>query len=172
MSTEQSPREHQPQDDPAPTDEQRVVSASRVVHADPDVVFDLVADPNLHPRWDGNDNTAQAQDAQRIRARGEVFVMLNTSGKVRDNQVVEFEEGRLIAWQPGEVGQPRPGHLWRWEFAPAEGGTLVTHTYDWTALTDEKRMAKARSTKESNLQASVDRLAAMAEGREQTEGSE
>jgi hypothetical protein len=41
--------------------------------------------------------------------------------------------------------------------------TLVTHTYDWTQLTDEKRMSRARATTADRLQASLDRLAELAE---------
>ena len=40
-----------------------------------------------------------------------------------------------------------------------DGGTLVTHTYDWTQLTDEKRLARARATLPDNLMASLDLLA-------------
>ncbi len=40
----------------------------------------------------------------------------------------------------------------------------MTHTYDWTQLTDEKRLARARATTADRLQASLDRLAALAEG--------
>ena len=75
-----------------------------------------------------------------------------------------FAEGRLIAWRPSEAGGTPPGHLWRWELEPVDDGhTLVTHTYDWTQLTDPKRMERARNTKAENLRASIDRLAAIAE---------
>jgi hypothetical protein len=41
--------------------------------------------------------------------------------------------------------------------------TLVTHTYDWTQLTDEKRYERARATTSAKLQISLDRLAALVE---------
>ena len=41
--------------------------------------------------------------------------MTLTSGSIRENHVVEFDEGRLIAWRPSEPGAQPPGHLWRWE---------------------------------------------------------
>jgi hypothetical protein len=41
--------------------------------------------------------------------------------------------------------------------------TRVTHTYDWTELTDEKRFARARATTADTLEASLDRLAALVE---------
>jgi hypothetical protein len=43
-----------------------------------------------------------------------------------------------------------------------ETHTLVTHTYDWTELTDVTRLAKARTTTADNLHASLDRLAEIA----------
>jgi len=145
------------------TDE-RIVTASREVHAPADQVFALIADPARQPEWDGNDNLGSAAPGQRVHAVGDVFVMENAGGNIRQNHVVEFVEGRVIAWTPSEVGQPPPGHLWRWEIAPIDsGGCLVTHTYDWTRLTDETRLPRARATTSDRLAASVDHLAALAE---------
>jgi uncharacterized protein YndB with AHSA1/START domain len=151
-------------------DETRVVSYERVVHADPDRIFELIASPAAQPTWDGNDNLASAAADQRIRQAGDVFATTLTNGAVRENHVVEFEEGRRIAWRPAEPGQQPPGHLWRWELEPVDGGdaapsavTVVRHTYDWTELTDPNRMTRARATTAERLQASVDRLADLAE---------
>lgn len=88
-----------------------------------------------------------------------------TRGHVRDNHVVEFVEGSRIAWKPAEPGQEPPGHLRRWELEPIDGSqTRVTHTYDWTQLTDENRFPRARATTPDRLRASLDRLAVLAEG--------
>ena len=145
-------------------DVSRSVKATREVAAGAEVIFALIADPSQQPQWDGNDNLAEAPMGQRIRAAGEVFTMVLTGGKVRENHVVEFEEGRRIAWRPADPGQRPAGHLWRWELEPAgESTTLVTHTYDWSQLTDENRFARARSMTSGMLQASVDRLAERAE---------
>jgi uncharacterized protein YndB with AHSA1/START domain len=146
------------------SDESRVVSATREVAAPAEVIFELIADPAQQPRWDGNDNLAEAPDGQRVGGVGAVFTMLITQGSIRDNHVVEFDEGRIIAWQPAEQGGAPLGHLWRWELEPVDAThTRVTHTYDWTLLTDEKRMVRARNTTADRLQASLDGLAALAE---------
>ena len=143
----------------------RVVSASREIAAGPAPIFDLIADPAEQPRWDGNDNLAGAQVGQRVRCTGDVFTMTLTRGDVRENHVVEFDEGRRIAWLPSEPGHQPPGHLWRWELEPVgPSRTRVTHTYDWTRLTDEMRLPRARATTADKLMASLDRLAALAEG--------
>ncbi|MBO3741290.1 SRPBCC family protein [Actinoplanes flavus] len=147
-----------------PQDDSRIVSAGRVIAAGADRIFELIADPARQPRWDGNDNLTEAAAGQRVRSAGQVFAMTLTNGQVRENHVVEFTEGRLIAWRPAEPGQATPGHLWRWELEPVDAThTRVTHTYDWTELTDERRFPKARATTGDRLQASVDRLAAVAE---------
>jgi len=146
------------------SDESRVVSTSRDVAAPADVIFELIADPSQHPSWDGNDNVTEAPAGQRVRGVGEVFTMSIYTGDVRENHVAEFVEGRLIAWRPSEPAAPPLGHLWRWELEPLDDGrTRVTHTYDWSRLTDEKRFVRARATTADRLQASVDRLAALAE---------
>jgi uncharacterized protein YndB with AHSA1/START domain len=145
--------------------ETRVVSVSREIAAGPERIFELIADPAQQPRWDGNDNLAEAAPGQRVRAVGDEFTMTLTGGAVRENHIVEFDEGRRIAWTPSPVGEKPPGHLWRWELEPAgASGTRVTHTYDWTQLTDEGRMARARANTPAALQSSLDRLAALAEG--------
>ena len=109
----------------------RVTSASREIAADAGTIFELIADPAQQPRWDGNDNLAAAAAGQRVRRAGDVFTMWITTGSIRENHVVEFDEGRLIAWMPAEVGRKRPGHLWRWELEPLGASrTRVTHTYE------------------------------------------
>jgi uncharacterized protein YndB with AHSA1/START domain len=142
------------------SDESRVVCASLVIEARPEAIWELVAEPAHQPSWDGNENLARAEPGQRPRAVGDVFRTTLTGGAVRENHVVELEEARRIAWRPAEPGAEPPGHLWRWELEPREDGTtLVTHTYDWTQLTDEGRFARARATLPENLMASLERLA-------------
>ena len=142
----------------------QIVSASRDIAAPAADIFELIADPAQQPRWDGNDNLAEAPTGQRVRAAGDMFTMTTTKGSVRENHVVEFVEGQRIAWRPSEPGQPAPGHLWRWELEPIDTShTRVTHTYDWTQLRDENRLPRARATTPDKLGASLDRLAALAE---------
>ncbi|MFI5959687.1 SRPBCC family protein [Cryptosporangium sp. NPDC051539] len=137
---------------------------SRTVAASAETIFALIADPSRQPEWDGNDNLAVAESGQRVRGVGDVFVMTLTQGQNRENHVVEFTEGRRIAWRPSEPGKPQPGHLWRWVLEPIDGSnTRVTHVYDWTELTDEKRLPKAAATTPDMLSGSLDRLAALAE---------
>jgi uncharacterized protein YndB with AHSA1/START domain len=144
-------------------DETHVVSADREIAAPAARIFELIADPAAQPRWDGNANLAESEGG-RVRGVGDMFAMTLTTGSVRENHVVEFEEGRRIAWRPADPGRPPAGHLWRWELAALDPTTTrVTHTYDWTQLTDENRFARARETTPEKLRSSLDRLADLAE---------
>ena len=144
----------------------RNVSASLSVAASASDIFEFIADPAEQPRWDGNENLGRADAGQRVHAVGDVFVMHNANGAVRENHVVEFDEGRRIAWMPAEPGGEPIGQVWRWQLDPIDDQhTLVIHSYDWSRLTDEKRLARARATSSDKLLASVRRLAALMEGR-------
>ena len=141
-----------------------MVSAELEIAADAATIFELIADPALQPTWDGNDNLASAMPGQRVHAVGDVFVMVNKGDKVRENHIVEFEEGRLIAWKPSLQGGEPFGQLWRWELTPlSSGSTLVRHSYDWSHLHDEARLERARATTSEKLMGSVERLGVAAE---------
>lgn len=148
-----------------PMEPERIVSATRVISASAERIFELIADPSHQPSWDGNDNLASAAAGQRVRQVGDVFKTTLTNGAVRENHVVEFIENSKIAWCPAEPRKQPPGHLWRWELSQINPSlTSVTHTYDWTTLTDDTRLARARSTTADMLRASMDRLAMLAQG--------
>lgn len=142
----------------------RIVRASRMVNADAERIFELIADPAQQPRWDGNDNLASAPTGQRVRAVGDVFKMTTTRGNHKENHVVEFIEGRQIAWEPADAGQPPFGHIWRWILEPiTRSQTEVTHVYDWTRLIDDFRIERAKITTADRLAESIVRLKRMAE---------
>lgn len=150
---------------PTGDDIRRVVSASREILAEPAEIFELIADPIRQPQWDGNDNLSEAPAGQRVHAVGDVFTMTTTKGNIRENHVVEFIYGRRIAWKPAEPGLEAPGHLWRWELEPiGSSRTRVTHTYDWTQLSDQdRRIPRAKAMTADKLNSSIDRLAALVE---------
>ncbi len=146
--------------------EPQIVRADREIDAPADQIFELIADPTRQPRWDGNENLAEAAAGQRVHRVGDIFRMRLRQGGIRENHIVEFTEGRLIAWTPAEPGRLPPGHLWRWELEPITATrTRVTHTYDWTGLTDPERFAVARATTADMLHASLVNLAAEVTGR-------
>lgn len=145
--------------------EERIISVQQEISLPAADIFKLLADPARHPQIDGNDNLAHADQGQRIARVGQSFTVETTSGKQRVNEVVEFEEGRLIAWKPAPVGEVAPGHLWRWELETVDDiTTVVRHTYDWSELTDESRFERARQNTEEALGRSIANLGELATG--------
>ena len=112
------------------------VSVERVVHATPERVFDLLADPRRHREIDGSGTVRDAVEGPARLSQGAVFGMRMKAGAgySMTNTVVEFEEGRRIAWQPRPTSSLAAmaigGRIWRYELEPVEGGTRVRETWD------------------------------------------
>jgi hypothetical protein len=109
------------------SDSRYLVSVSRVIDADPQTLFDIVADPAQHPVIDGSGSVKAIRDGgpERLSA-GAKFGMdmhLGASYKIL-NTVVEFDEPTVLAWRHFN------GHVWRYRFAPVAGGTEVTEEWD------------------------------------------
>ena len=142
----------------------KVVTAEIEISAPAEAVFELIADPQRQPEWDGNDNLGSAVEGQRMHRTGGSFITTLTKGVDRENHIVDFEEGRRIAWKPSEVAGEPFGQKWVWEIEPVgDDSVLVRHIYDWTELRDPQRLSRAQSTTAANLLASLKRLKQLAE---------
>ena len=110
------------------SDPAKIVSRSTIVPAPAQMIFDLLADPRRHGEIDGSGSIQSAQiNAPERLSLDATFGMQMTIG-VRykiSNTVVEFEEGKTIAWR--HFG----GHIWRYILEPVDGGTKVTEQFDW-----------------------------------------
>ena len=106
------------------------VSITRTVRVPAARIFDALTDPAQHPLIDGSGSVRAVHGDSTTRLRlGDTFGMDMRLGAPYHitNRVVEFEEGRLIAWR--HFG----GHRWRWELTPVdEQTTEVTETFDYT----------------------------------------
>lgn len=138
---------------------ERKVSVSRVVPAPPEEIFDLLADPRRHGEIDGSGSVQGVlPDTPERLSLGAKFGMQMKVGlpyKIK-NEVVEFDEGRRLAWR--HFGH----HVWRYELEPVEGGTEVTETFDW-GPSRAPRFYELMSYPEKNkksMEATLDRLAA------------
>ena len=141
----------------------KVVTVELEIAASAAKVFELIADPARQPEWDGNDNLGTAT-GPRVTGAERSFITTLTKGVDRENHIVAFDEGRLIAWKPSEVGGEAFGQKWMWEIVPTgDRSCLVRQTYDWTELRDPQRLPRAESTTAQNLLASMKRLKALAE---------
>jgi uncharacterized protein YndB with AHSA1/START domain len=116
-------------DEASSTDRPRVISDSVVVDAPPETVFAILADPRQHARIDGSGSVQELLRGPERLSKGATFGMdmklFGLPYKIR-NTVVEFEEGRRIAWR--HFG----GHRWRYVLEPAAGGTRVTESFDYS----------------------------------------
>ena len=103
------------------------MSESKVIAAPAQRLFDIVADPAMHPVMDGSGSVqASRTGGPRRLELGSTFGMdmkLGAAYKIT-NTVVEFDEPRVIAWRHFN------GHVWRYLFEPVDGGTRVTEQWD------------------------------------------
>ena len=108
----------------------RSVSVSRRIAASPEAIFALLVDPAKHPLLDGSGSLVRVAGKPPTRlgpgSRFSMDMRLGVPYRMR-NTVVEFAEGKRIAW--AHISRAR----WRWELAREDdGATTVTETFDWS----------------------------------------
>lgn len=103
-------------------------SATGVVDAPPDAVFDYLRRPANHPEISGNGSVQGTRVGPDVLgAVGEKFGMKMKQGLPYNitNKVVRYEENRVISWAH------MMGNTWTWELEPTDDGrTTVTEVYD------------------------------------------
>lgn len=107
----------------------KVISVSRVIPVPAQEIFDLLADPAMHPVLDGSGTVKASRggNPERLSLGARFGMDMRIGGPYRvTNQVVEFEEGKRIAWRH------LARYTWRYELEPQDGGTLVTESFDTT----------------------------------------
>lgn len=141
-----------------------VVIVERTIPAAPQAIFDLLADPSRHPEIDGSGTVRGARAGSTRLQLGSKFGMSMRLGIPygTENEVVEFEEPRRIAWQTRAAGVVRlfGGRIWRYELEPLDGGTLVRESWD---ITKENPLSKpmvrmAAATTAKNMAATLERI--------------
>lgn len=131
-------------------------SASTHVDATAQEVFDFIRRPANHAEISGDGSVkGDRHGAEVLSAQGDKFGM---SMKMYGlpyritNTVVEYEDGRRIAWcHPGK-------HRWRWEVEPvATGGCNVTETFDMSTspLKPALKLMGFPAKHQSNVERSV-----------------
>ena len=141
------------------------VSVERVIPAPPERVFDLLADPRRHGEIDGSGTLVAATHGPERLSLGAVFGMdMRIGGPYQmTNTVVEFEEGRRIAWQPRPANalfsKAIGGRIYRYELTPVEGGTLVRETWDISQEKVPPLLWGLRPLVRQSMQRTLERLA-------------
>jgi hypothetical protein len=138
-----------------------LVSESKVIAADPQTLFDIVADPSKHPEIDGSGSVRAARDGAPERlSLGAKFGMdmkIGASYKIT-NKVIEFDEPARLAWRHFN------GHVWRYLFEPVEGGTKVTEQWDARPAKNRLflRLSGFPARNRRGIKATLDRLESLA----------
>jgi hypothetical protein len=105
-----------------------MAEATRIVPASAADIFELLATPAKHPLIDGSHTVLGAQSGtpERLSAGAKFGMNMKIGGRYKIlNHVVEFEEGRRIAWR--HFG----GHIWRYILEPVgANSTVVTEQFD------------------------------------------
>jgi hypothetical protein len=142
-----------------------VVTVEREIAAPAQRIFDLLADPRRHAEIDGSGSVRAVPDEAPARLSqgaefGASMKALGMPYKVV-NTVVEFEEGRRIAWHH------KARVVWRYELEPTAGGTRVRETWDPTnggrAAGVFFTLARFAPRTEVAMRKTLDRLAAVVE---------
>src|SRR5271170_3768499 len=127
-------------------DECKPVSVSRRIAAPAADIFEVLADPNRHPEFDGSEMLRPGARNKVIVGIGDVFVTkmyFEAMGDYeRHNRIIVFEADRCIAWEPGNPELARNGSRWRFDLTPdGSNSTVVTETYDCADSPEEVRDA-------------------------------
>jgi len=105
-----------------------LISAARIIINKPSSeLFNFIANPKNHPKIDGSKMVRGKAYGPKRLSMNSWFVMrqLRTIPYFMPNKVVEFEEGKLIAWRNASPSR------WRYEFvAQSDGTTQVTQYLD------------------------------------------
>jgi|ERR1035437_3926875 uncharacterized protein YndB with AHSA1/START domain len=135
------------------SDECNPVSVSRRIDAPAGEIFELLADPDRHPDFDGSGMLRPGVSNKVVAGVGDVFVMKMYFRAMGDyemhNSVVAYEADRCIGWEPAmrntdptAAEQTRNGSRWRFDLTPdGPDATVVTETYDCSDSPEQVRQS-------------------------------
>jgi uncharacterized protein YndB with AHSA1/START domain len=144
------------------------IQVSRIVDAPIERVFALLADPDRHPDLDGSGTLRASRTHTVITEVGDVFIMELHAKHFGHHQsqsvVTTYVRDRAIGWSSGPVGGEPFGYTFTFTLEPdGNDHTLVTETYDWSAVTDAQVLATMPRVSSEDMSRTLDRLAATLE---------
>ena len=140
----------------------QIAQSSRVIAAPAADIFELLARPSRHSEIDGSDTVrgTQPRTPDRLSAGAKFGMQMHWGMPYKIlNEVVEFEEGRRIAWR--HFG----GHVWRYLLEPVDAqSTRVTEQYDPSGSRSPLvlRLMRAGRRNQRSIEATLERLDAWA----------
>ena len=117
----------------------------RTIPADAATIFNVVSSPEGHVAIDAS-GMLQSSDGVPAKAEGDTFIIHMDRESLGDLPmgkydvtvtITGYEQDAFITWEVSGEGFPSIGHYYGYRLEPADGGTLVTSIYDWSAV-DEK----------------------------------
>lgn len=141
-----------------------VESVERFIPAPAEKIFDLLADPARHRDIDGSGTVRGAAEGSRRLRLGDRFGMSMRMGFGYSmvSEVIEFEEGRRIAWRSTSpvplMGLFVGGRIWRYELEPGEGGTLVRESWDIRQERIKAMVRPLRAQTTVNMEKTLERI--------------
>ncbi len=139
-----------------------VETVERMIPATPERIFALLADPTRHPEIDGSGTVRGAKQASEKLGLGSTFGMSMKLGVPYSmvSTVIEYEEGRRIAWQtrPPVGRKLAGGRIWRYELEPVDGGTLVRESWDISQEVVKALVRPARGKTRKAMAATLERI--------------
>jgi hypothetical protein len=109
------------------TDNPRLAAARIVINKPASELFDFISNPKNHTKIDGSKMVRGKAYGPKRLSMNSWFVMRQLRlGKIpylMPNKVVEFEEGKLIAWRNASPSR------WRYEFVAQSDGTTQVSQY-------------------------------------------
>ena len=149
-------------------DRKQVVTGT--VAAPPERVFAVLADPARHTEIDGAGMLRGiASSSGPVTGVGDAWVMNMNGDYQMRSEVIDFEPGQRIAWAPALDPLDALSHLvgdidfrgyhYAWELAPGpDGGTDITHTYDWNGVQDERALPFFPRVTSEQMAITIERL--------------
>jgi uncharacterized protein YndB with AHSA1/START domain len=147
-----------------------VESVERLIPAPPEPIFAILADPARHHEIDGSGTLRDAKSSPARLTLGATFGMSMHLGVgySMESEVIEFEEGRRIAWQtrpPSSLAAKfLGGRIWRYELEPADGGTLVRESWDISQEKLKLLVLPARGKTRKAMAVTLERIEAVVAG--------
>ncbi|HEY1653224.1 MAG TPA: hypothetical protein VGG09_15165 [Acidimicrobiales bacterium] len=125
------------------------IEVRRLIPEDAARIFSLVRDPEGHVTIDSSGmlQSATGQPASKV---GDEFVIHMDRESLNDYPmgkydvtvtITRYEQDRAIAWTILGQIKPQIGHVYGYELASVDGGTMVTSYYDWSEIAPEWKEA-------------------------------